>query len=101
MLPNLLRIHSRKERQARIFPAYSPDGKKVAFLGRPYGLPRDGSQEFKKGDHCACSESIITVMPTVCDTGFEWSLRLRRWLLTNYIGIGEVEQCRRHAFGES
>ena len=66
------------------FPAYSPDGKKVAFLEDRTTLR---VMDLKSKKVTTALEGKYNYSYADGDTGFEWSPD-SRWLLTNYIGIG-------------
>ncbi len=73
-----------KSDKPAFFPAYSPDGKKVAFLEDRTTLR---VMDLKSKKVTTALEGKYNYSYADGDTGFEWSPD-SRWLLTNYIGIG-------------
>ncbi len=73
-----------KSDKPAFFPAYSPDGKKVAFLEDRTTLR---VMDLKNKKVTTALEGKYNYSYADGDTGFEWSPD-SRWLLTNYIGIG-------------
>ncbi|MDE6175119.1 MAG: DPP IV N-terminal domain-containing protein, partial [Duncaniella sp.] len=73
-----------KSDKPAFFPAYSPDGKKVAFLEDRTTLR---VMDLKSKKVVTALDGKYNYSYADGDAGFEWSPD-SRWLLTNYIGIG-------------